>query len=141
MELDGPEGSFTSTGHTITNVTAYVGNSGGALIDTDANTDVNVSNVLFFGLPVDENGDASIFFDDNYETDYAQNTNGYAITTLEAILPNANVTLGDYFPASLINDNEVTEVADLSSATVGADASVFSWTWASQSGALGNLGL
>lgn len=152
MELDGPEGAYTSTGHTITDVTAYVGNSGGALIDTDANTDVNVSNVLFFGLPVDENGDASIFFDDNYDSDYATNTNGYAITSLEAILPTtytdangdeqtANLSLTDYFPASLINSNEVTEVSDFSSATVGADVSVFSWTWASQSGALGSLGL
>lgn len=152
MELDGPEGSFTSTGHTITNVTAYVGNNGGFLIDTDANTDVNVSNVLFLGLPVDTDGNASIFFDDNYTTDFATNTNGYDITNLETIIPqtyedadgneqSASLSLTDYYPSLLISDAPVTEVSDVASATVGADVSVFGWTWASQSGALGSIGL
>lgn len=150
MELDGPEGTFTNSGHTIENVTAFVGNSGGFLIDTDANTDVNVSNVLFFGLPVNEDGTAAIDFDDDYATAFANNTNGYAITSLEVIIPStytdsngdeqtANLGVGDYFPTEI--QDEVTEVADLGSATVGADASVFGWTWASQSGALGDLGV
>lgn len=152
FELDGPEGSFTSTGHTITNVSVYAkGQGGGNLIDVDANTDVNISNVLFFGLVVNEDGTAGNDFSSDYP-DYAANTNGYAITSLEAIVPDtytdangdeqqANLALSDFFPNSLINDGEVTEVADLSSATVGADASVFGWTWASQSGALSSVGI
>lgn len=152
FELDGPEGSFTSTGHTITNVSVYAkGQGGGNLIDVDANTDVNISNVLFFGLVVNEDGTAGNDFSSDYP-DYAANTNGYAITSLEAIIPDtytdangdeqqANLALSDFFPNSLINDGEVTEVADLSSATVGADASVFGWTWASQSGALSSVGI
>lgn len=152
FELDGPEGTFTSTGHTITNSSVYAkGNGAQELIDVDDNTDVNASNILFFGLAVNSDGTAANSFSSDYP-DYAANTNGYAITTLEAIIPDtytdadgneqqANLTLSDYFPSSLVNDGEVTEVADLSSATVGADVSVFGWTWASQSGALSSLGL
>lgn len=141
MELDGPEGSYTGSGHTITNVTAYAkGNNSFELIDVDDNTDVNVSNVLFLGLAVNEDGSAGNGFSSDYP-DYADNTNGYAITSLEAVLPNSVLTLEDYFPTSLVNDGEVTELADISGATVGANASVFNWTWASQSGALADIGI
>lgn len=137
MELDGPEGSFTSSGHTITNVTAYAG-TGDFLIDTDDNTDVNVSNVLFLNLALD-GGAAVTPLDENY-AEYADNTNGYAITSLEAILPSSGA-LADFFPQSLIDDNEVTSVSSVSDATVGADVSAFGFTWASQSGALADIGI
>ena len=142
MELDGPEGTARSEdGHVITNVSAYVKGSGAIeLIDVDDNTDVNVSNVLFFGLGVTEDGNAAQTFSSDYP-DYADNTNGYAITSIEAVLPDGT-SLGGYFPDALINSGEVTKVNSVSDATLGAtDVSVFSWTWASQSGALGNLGL
>lgn len=135
MELDGPEGSYTSTGHTISNVTAYVGGDTAFLIDTDANTDVNVENVLF----VWAEGSATPL-DDNYSTDYATNTNGYAITNLEAVLPGGSA-LSDFFPQSLIDSGDAVSVASVSDATVGADVSAFSWTWADQSGALSDMGL
>lgn len=132
FELDGPEGSFESTGHTIQNVTVYLqGNGSELMIDVDENTDVSMNNLLFFGLE-DGGGISSDY------VDYAQNTNGYAITDIEVILP-AGTAIGDFFPAELAP--EVTSVADLNSATVGADVSVFGWTWASQSGALASLGL
>lgn len=139
MELDGPEGSFTSSGHTITNVTAFAGSETGFLIDTDANTDANVSNVLFSSLSLTDGGAGATPLDNNYG-EYADNTNGYAITSLEAVLP-ADGALNDFFPSALINSNEVTSVSGIGAATVGADVSVFGWTWASQSGVLADLGL
>jgi len=132
FELDGPEGSYTSSGHTITNGTIYVqGNGAEEMIDVDDNTDVNLSNMLFFGL-TDGNKISSDY------PDFASNTNGYALTSLEAIIPSGK-TKADFFPAGL--QPEVTEVADLGSATVGADVSAFGFTWANKSGALSDIGL
>lgn len=150
FELDGPEGSATSDdGHLITDATIYKGGAGD-LVDVDDNTDVNISDVLFLGLPVNTDGTAAASFSSDY-ADYAAQ-GGFAITSLEIILPDtyidaddneqqANLTVADYIPQSLIDANEVTEVADVASATVGADVSVFGWTWASQSGALASIGL
>lgn len=134
MELDGPEGSYTSTGHTISNVTAYVGAATEFLIDTDDNTDVNVENTLFVYAE-----DSTTPLDDNY-AEYADNTNGYALTGIEAILPSGSVLI-DIFPQVLIDNAPVTSVNSIGEATVGADVSVFGWTWASQSGALAAVGL
>jgi hypothetical protein len=136
--LDGPEGNYSSSGHTITNATIYVkGNGAEEMIDVDANTDVNMSNLLFFGLATDENGNAANIISSDYP-DYAANTNGYSIIGIQAVIP-SGLTAADYFTGGL--DSEVTEVADISSATVGADASVFGWTWANLSGALSSIGL
>lgn len=134
MELDGPEGSYTSTGHTISNVSAYVGAETAFLIDTDDNTDVNVENALFIYAD-----DSTTPLDDNY-AEYADNTNGYAITNIEAVLPSGSA-LTDIFPQALIDSAPVTSVNTIGEATVGADVSVFGWTWASQSGALAEVGL
>ncbi|MEL7834150.1 hypothetical protein [Fodinibius sp. Rm-B-1B1-1] len=141
MELDGPEGSsatVSGNAHTIQNVSSYVETNGSELIDVDANTNVNVSNVVFFGLATDDNGNADNMFSSDY-ADYASNSNGYAVTSIDAVLP-SGTALADYFPQSLVDDGEVEEVADAQSGT-GADTSVFDWTWASQAGALSNVGL
>ncbi|WP_440999358.1 hypothetical protein [Fodinibius sp. SL11] len=141
MELDGPEGSsatVSGNAHTIKNVSSYVETNGSELIDVDANTNVIISNVVFFGLATDESGNADNMFSSDY-ADYASNSNGYAITAIEAVLP-SGTALADYFPQSLVDAGEVEEVADAQSGT-GADASVFGWTWASQSGTLSNIGL
>lgn len=139
FELDGPEGSYTGSGHTIKNVSSYVETNGSELVDVDANTDVNLSNVLFFGLVTDDSGNAANSFSSDYP-DYADNENGYAITSVESVLP-SGTTIADYFPQSLVESGEVTEVSGISDATVGADVSVFGFTWASQSGTLRDIGL
>lgn len=133
MELDGPEGSYTSTGHTISNVSAYVGADTAFLIDTDDNTDVNVENALFVYAD-----DSTTPLDDNY-AEYADNANGYAITGIEAVLPSGSA-LTDIFPQALIDNAPVTSVNSIGEATVGADVTAFGWTWASQSGALAEIG-
>lgn len=139
MELDGPEGSYTSSGYTITNVSAYVETNGSELIDVDPETDADIKNTLFFGLATNDDGSAANAFSSDYP-DYADNQNGYAVTSIEAVLP-SNTALADYFPGSLVSNGEVVSVSSVSDATVGANASVFSWTWASQSGALSKIGL
>ncbi|MDZ7806491.1 MAG: hypothetical protein U5K71_05205 [Gracilimonas sp.] len=137
FELDGPDGTFTSTGHNISDVSIYMQGQGSEiLVDVDANTDVNMNNLFYFGLGV-ENGSAAHVVSSDYP-DFASNTNGYGITNIEAVIP-SGLTIADYFTGGL--DTEVTSVADISSATVGADASVFGWTWASVSGALSGIGL
>lgn len=137
FELDGPEGTFTSTGHNINNVSIYMeGNGSEILVDVDDNTDVNMNNLFFFGLDVNDGAAAHVVSDD-YSI-YASNTNGYSITNIEAVIP-SGLTVADYFTGGL--DAEVTEVADINAATVGADASVFGFTWADVSGALSSIGL
>lgn len=138
FELDGPEGTYIGNGHTITNATIYVmGNGAEEMIDVDDNTDVNMSNLFFFGLATDDNGNAINIISSDYP-DYDANTNGYAITNIEAVIP-AGTTITDYFTGGL--DTEVTEVADINSATVGANLAAFDFTWANVSGALANIGL
>lgn len=137
FELDGPEGTFTSTGHNINNVSIYMQGQGSEiLIDVDANTDVNMNNLFFFGLGVEDGSPAHVVSSDY--PDYASNTNGYSIENIEAVIP-AGMTVAGYFTGGL--DTEVTSVTDVSSASVGADASVFGWTWANLSGALSDIGL
>lgn len=137
FELDGPEGNYTSTGHTIQDVTIYMqGNGSELMIDVDANTDVNMSNLFFFGLGTNEGAAAHIISSDY--VDYAANTNGYSITNIEAVIPDG-LSVEDYFTGGL--DAEVTVVGDVASATVGADVSVFGFTWANLSGALSDIGL
>jgi hypothetical protein len=138
FELDGPEGSYTDDGHEITNATCYMMGTAEEIIDVDAETDVNISNILFYGLPVNEDGTAGITMSSDY-ADFASNTNGYAISNIEAVVP-SNLTLSDYFTGG--SNSKVTAVADLSAATVGAtDVSQFGFTWASQAGALADIGL
>ncbi|MEX2347877.1 MAG: hypothetical protein WD511_01540 [Balneolaceae bacterium] len=138
FELDGPEGTFTSTGHNINDVTIYMQGGGSEiLIDVDENTDVNMNNLFFFGLAVDGGSPAHVMSSDY--PDYASNTNGYSITNIEAVIP-SGFTVADYFTGGI--DTEVTTVSDVNSTTVGAtDLSQFAFTWASVSGALTSIGL
>jgi hypothetical protein len=129
LELDGPEGDFTSTGHTITNLTSYGAAAGKELFDVDATTDINMSNLYFFGFA----SDAKVSSD---YAEYAANMNGYAIMNVEATFDNG----GDI--ASVFGDAADLVVAVGSGMnTVGADVSQFGWTSASQSGALASIGL
>jgi len=131
-ELDGPEGSFTSTGHTITNATVFVsGNGAEEMIDVDDNSDLFMSNILLFGLE-----EGNIISSDYPE--FAANENGYSITSIEVVLPEGSA-VADFFPEGLIP--EVTAIGSVGEATVGADVSVFGWTWARQSDALDGLGI
>jgi hypothetical protein len=96
------------------------------LIDYDANTDVNMTNIYFYDLAVAGGQDVEQY------ADYAANTLGFTSSNFEVTLP-TGIALTDAFPGGA--DAIVTEVAEGAN-TVGADLTVFAnWTWASVSGA------
>jgi hypothetical protein len=122
MELDGPEGAYAGAGHTITNGNVYADDCSG-LIDYDANTDVNITNVYFTNLKA---GQTMSDF-----ADYSANGNGFASSAFEATLPDAT-SVTDFFTGG---SDAITTVVTLGNKTVGADLSVLtSWSWAGQSG-------
>ncbi|WP_163715141.1 hypothetical protein [Mangrovibacterium lignilyticum] len=123
FELDGPEGTYQGAGHTITNVTCKVEDAQG-LIDFDATTDVNMSNIYFYDLAAGQDVE-------EYDL-YSANTLGFASSNFEVTLP-TGVALTDAFKGG--SDAITTEVAEGAN-TVGADLTVFAdWTWAAVSSA------
>jgi hypothetical protein len=141
FELDGPEGSYEGDGHEIMNATCYMMETSEELIDVDDITDVNIHNILFYGLPVNDDGTAGITMSSDYPDFVANNPNGtYSVHDIEAVIP-SGLAVSDYFTGG--SDSKVTEVADYSSATVGASniSENFSFTWAHQAGALADIGL
>ena len=129
LELDGPEGVFIGTGHTIMNLTSYGTRAGKELFDVDATTDINMSNLYFFGFA----SDATVSSD---YAEYASNMNGFSIMTIEATFDSG----GDI--SSVFGDAaDIVVSVGSGMNTVGADVNEFGWTSASQSGALANIGL
>ncbi|WP_420316907.1 hypothetical protein [Ekhidna sp.] len=131
FELDGPEGIYAGAGHTITNGTVKADGATG-LIDFDANTDVNMSNIYFFDLTFGQ--------DVEEYADYAAQV-GFDATSIEAAIPTvdadgnaATYTTADFFVG--MGEN-VTAVAR---GTVGANVDVFAdWTFASVTGELSDF--
>ena len=124
FELDGPEGTFAGAGHTITNGTMKAEGASG-LADFDDNTDVNMTNVLFF--------DISGAQDTEGYGGYLANTNGFASSAWQAVLPDGSA-IADFFTEG--SDAITTSAADVASATVGANVSEFAFTFAEAQGAL-----
>jgi hypothetical protein len=128
FELDGPEGSYTSPNHQIHNGTVYMGD-GVELIDFDDNTDVDIYDIYFYGL---EDG---------------QVVSGYSGFEAAGVgsATNFEVTLCDECTiAGVFTDmpaQNITEVAENANTVGPATSAGFEWTWASQSGALGSIGL
>lgn len=127
LELDGPEGTPLANGnHTFNNGTIY--SCTDFLVDCDANTNVNLTNLYFFGVPSNDTLSASI--DEII-------TAGSTVTNWQYTM-NASYNEGVVFygvPSSVL-----TSVAENAN-TVGANSAVFGWTWASHSGELSSLGL
>jgi hypothetical protein len=125
FELDGPEGTYTSPNHQIYDGTVYMGD-GANLIDFDAESDVDLYDVYFYGFeegPVVEQ--------------YADLVVG-TCTSLETTLP-AGVNKADVFVG--MPGSQVTVVAENANTVGPTSDSGFEWTWASQSGALSDIGL
>jgi hypothetical protein len=132
FELDGPEGTYLNGDHTFINGTVYAGANIADLIDFDANTNVKMENIYFYGFSnataVKEYA-AMIAFAGS--TSYAK---AFQHTLTGATNPDPAVVFAG-IPAG-----ELTAVA-VNANTVGADAAVFGWTWASTSGAIDDIGL
>lgn len=117
FELDGPEGTYINGNHTISNGTV-VASAGSRqaedLINVDANTNVNLTNIFFTGLKAGQDINRTTAAD-------------VVFTGIELNVP-AGETLQDYVTGTI--PSGVTAAATPSSG-VGADLSVFAWTWAS----------
>ncbi len=123
FELDGPEGSYINGNHTISNgtVVASAGNRGAEdLINLDNNTNVNLRNIFITGLKAGQDINRTASSDANV-------TFAVTFTGIELNVP-AGENLQDYVSGTI--PGGVTAAATPSSG-VGADLSVFAWTWAS----------
>lgn len=127
FELDGPEGTYVNGNHTFSNGTVYAGELGERLIDFDDDTNVDMTDIYFYGI-------TTPIIVEEYS---GMADNGGSVANFEYTL-DGEVTVDQVFidvPAS-----ELTAVAENAN-TVGADVSVFDWTWASEAGALSEIGL
>lgn len=132
FELDGPEGTYKDGDHTFVNGTVYAGPNIADLIDFDANSNVKMDKVYFYGF-----GNATSVKEYAAMIAFAGSTSG--VTNFQHTL--AGATNPD--PAIVfagIPAGQLTAVT-ANQNTVGATVSVFSWTWARQSGALAAIGL
>ncbi len=127
FELDGPEGTLNRGFHTFSNGTVYAGPDIFRIVDWDGSTNAGIDNLYVFGIEADYVDGIESFGGDGSGT----------TANWEATIP-AGATVSAIFNGGA--DAIVTEVA-ANANTVGADASVFGWTWAAQSGALAGIGL
>jgi len=120
FELDGPEGTMVAK-HTITNGSVYAGDAEG-LVDNDANSNVDMDGIYFFGL-----ADGQDF--DELPTVYTCTFSDFQVT-----LP-AGKVITDFF-----KDGSDAFVTSVTTATVGATKSAFNtWSWAAVAGELADF--
>lgn len=117
LELDGGEGATDAT-HTITNGSVHAGNAEG-LVDNDADSYADLSNIYFFGLTLGQ--------------DYDLNPATVTTANFQITLP-GGTAITDFFKDG--SDVNVTAVA-AGANTVGANPGEFAgWTLADELGAL-----
>ena len=129
LELDGPAGSAaTEAGYTMVDVT-LVGGGTSLYADLRDGLIANLNNVLAYGFSAEStvkvNGAAS-------QTELANDR--ITFSNWEIVLPNG-VALEDIIVGAIPGDeakflDNATAIASPAAATVGADASVFGWTYA-----------
>lgn len=143
FELDGPEGTMVAK-HTITNGSVNVGHADG-LVDLDDNSNVDMSNVLFYNIEITEaeaTAEAGVVCPDfdQLPVDYICTFSGFEIiipTTYEnedeeIITIDPALTLTKFFKKG--SDAFATVVTN---GSVGADLTKFaSWSWASVADAI-----
>ncbi|MEX1001028.1 MAG: hypothetical protein WDZ35_02850 [Crocinitomicaceae bacterium] len=119
FELDGPEGAYINGNFTLTNGSIKAGGTDG-LIDNDANTNVDMSNIYFFDLSLGQDFDEMPTVTTNF-------------SAIEAVIPTGDAVT-DYFKDG--SDAFTTNVAQ-GAQTVGATKSEFSgWSWTDITGGL-----
>ncbi len=140
FELDGPEGdddayfasSRTPINFTLTNGTIYMGNSPAAIdFDPDTNADLDMN--YWYGF-TNENDDQEV-------EQYQEMIDAFgvsSVTNVEVTLKAGATVAGVFVDVPADNITEVAANAN----TVGVqNIGDFSWTWASVSGALNEIGL
>jgi hypothetical protein len=147
FELDGPEGTLNRGTHQFTNGVVYAGDEIDHLVDWDGSTNAGVADVYFYGIaddykaiPDDPNTpDEDEEFNpiESYGGDATGITTNWEYTAPSSGTPEAEIFTG--VPAS--PSAELNAPVGANQNTVGPNSSEFGWTWASQSGALGSIGL
>ncbi len=134
FELDGPEGTYAGSGHTIRNGSVKVAGASG-IIDFDDNTDVNMSNIFFFDFDEAQNIEG-------YSADFVAqaglgSVSGFEATTAFTLDSNDKRATATETPdINSFNGLPVTQVT-AATKTVGATISEFTgWTFADQNNAL-----
>lgn len=130
LELDGPEGSVaTEAGYTLKNITLIGAGTSSKYADLRDGLIANLNNVLAYGFGADAtvkvNGAASA-------TELVNDR--ITFSNWEIVLP-GGVALTDIITGALPGDEDkfldnATAIASPAAATIGADTSVFGWTYA-----------
>lgn len=146
FELDGPEGTLNRGTHQFTNGIVYAGDDIDHLVDWDGSTNAGVADVYFYGIandykyiaddPNTPDDDEEFSPIESYGGDGTGNTTNWEYTAPASGTPEDQIFTG--VPAS---PSAELNVVGANNNTVGPNSSTFGWTWASQSGALGQIGL
>jgi hypothetical protein len=132
LEIDGPEGTYLA-GHTLINGSVK-GSPEAELGDFRACPRGSFSNIFFFDFTdpaLAGRGDLSISNPTNNTCSTDNLTNGVlTFSNLQVILP-TNVTLNSVF-----KNGTSSYATSVTTRTVGANKSVFNWTWSEQANQL-----
>lgn len=135
LEIDGPEGTFMAS-HTIRNG-SIKGSSEAELGDFRACPRGRFENIFFFDFPdpaINGRGDLSITNPSSSTCSTNNLTSGVlTFSNLQVILP-TNVVLNSVFKNG--TDVFATSVNNIVNRTVGANKSIFNWTWTEQANQL-----
>ncbi len=135
LEIDGPEGTFRD-GHTFRNGSVK-GHPASELGDFRDGAEGTFERIYFFGFPDPATsggrGDFGLSNRENTTNTTDNFANGVLIFNMLEVTSPEGVALSTVFRNG--TDVHATEVA-AGANTVGADKSVFGWTWAAQSGQL-----
>ncbi len=136
FELDGPEpsGASSRAPHTFDGGLVYAGSDIDHLVDWDGSTNAGLTNIYFYGWDAGYQQDGDFDPVESFGGD-GSGTSGTWQYTLTAGGAAASLIFIDVPGAAL------TEVAENANTVGPADDTGFEWTFASQSGALGTIGL
>ena len=145
FELDGPEGvndvkvNGANGFHSFVNGTVYAGDNVDHLVDWDSDTNAELVDIYFYGLPsgymVTADDPAT---EDDEEFDPIETLNGDGSGTSA----NWQVTLNGQTKLEVMGAADgITTTVDANANTVGPNSTGFEWTFAAASGALSTIGL
>lgn len=143
FELDGPEGPAARDCHAFNNGYLYAGSDIDHLIDWDGNTNAGITNLHIFGVENDyiyiADDPSTTGAGEDEEFDPFESWGG----DQNCNTANVTITLGTQSLADMFNpnDNVPSAITEAASIPGYVDMTAFTFTWASQSGALSSIGL
>lgn len=140
FEIDGPEGDYTGSGHTISNGFVFMGDCFSGY-DNDENSDATLLDVYFTGFN-ENTGNFNEYSENELSRSYNLEMDQYYVNMEGDTIPISAVTYFSEMHNILdANGNPIISTVIPGNNTVGPDDSFeFSWTWTFQSGSLGESG-